>query len=130
MNILKATIATAAITVCCMGNDYPAKAQSMHPIQSERMEHLGLTANAICMNWMDKVTGEQTMNYVMANTNASLDAWWDRVPDAQLQNIVGSLAAGLYREQCDADRGIDAAFKMFPWLPRAIHHITKVRSSI
>ena len=26
MNILKATIAVAAVTVCCMGNDYPAKA--------------------------------------------------------------------------------------------------------
>ena len=29
MNILKATIATAAITVCCMGNEIPAKGQSM-----------------------------------------------------------------------------------------------------
>lgn len=26
MNILKATIAIAAVTVCCLGNDYPAKA--------------------------------------------------------------------------------------------------------
>ena len=26
MNLIKATIATAAITVCCLGNDYPAKA--------------------------------------------------------------------------------------------------------
>ena len=27
MNLLKTTIAAAAITVCCLGNDYPAKAQ-------------------------------------------------------------------------------------------------------
>ena len=27
MNLIKATIATAAITVCCLGNDYPARAQ-------------------------------------------------------------------------------------------------------
>ena len=26
MNLIKATIAIAAITACCMGNDYPAKA--------------------------------------------------------------------------------------------------------
>jgi len=26
MNLIKATIATAAITVCCLGNEYPAKA--------------------------------------------------------------------------------------------------------
>ena len=27
MNLIKATIAIAAITVCCMGNEYPAKAE-------------------------------------------------------------------------------------------------------
>ena len=27
MNFIKATIATAAITACCMGNDYPANAE-------------------------------------------------------------------------------------------------------
>ena len=28
MNFIKATIATAAVITCCLGNDYPAKAQA------------------------------------------------------------------------------------------------------
>ena len=31
MNLIKATIATAAITVCCLGNDYPVKAKPAVP---------------------------------------------------------------------------------------------------
>ena len=30
MNLIKVTIAIAAITVCCMGNEYPAKAERLY----------------------------------------------------------------------------------------------------
>ena len=29
MNFIKATIATAAVITCCLGNDYPAKANQV-----------------------------------------------------------------------------------------------------
>lgn len=34
MNLIKATIATAAVITCCMGNEYPAKARTECRYQS------------------------------------------------------------------------------------------------
>lgn len=38
MNILKATVATAAAITCCMGNEYPAQAQAHHALHDAGFE--------------------------------------------------------------------------------------------
>ena len=65
MNILKATIAAAAVTVCCMGNDYPAKANSV-----AEMKACVAQARREQAHWFFNETG---INYgsVMANSKAS-----------------------------------------------------------
>ena len=51
MNLIKATIATAAITVCCLGNDYPAQSSQKAYINEYNFGFLyGSVANA-CMNY-------------------------------------------------------------------------------
>ena len=44
MNFIKATIATAAITVCCLGNEYPAKATPlwMRSVAQDHCTYLSL----------------------------------------------------------------------------------------
>ena len=65
MNILKATIAAVAATVCCMGNDYPAKANSV-----AEMKACVAQARREQAHWFFNETG---INYgsVMANSKAS-----------------------------------------------------------
>lgn len=48
MNIIKSTLAAAAVLICCMGNEYPAKAQSLRSQCPSRNPEY-------CIRWMEAV---------------------------------------------------------------------------
>ena len=67
MNLIKATIATAAVITCCLGNEYPAKANSV-----AEMKACVAQVRREQAHWFFNETG---INYgsVMANSKASQD---------------------------------------------------------
>ena len=51
MNLLKATLATAAVTVCCLGNDYPARADYSSFMKGYDYGFLYGSVGNACMNY-------------------------------------------------------------------------------
>ena len=93
MNPLKATIATAAITVCCMGNEVPARADW---VTDKRVEAAGFIAGTVCMAWKGTVSPEEGWSLIEANLSPSLIAWTNRAEDHGLTEVVKVIASDLF----------------------------------
>ena len=83
MNIIKATIATAAVTVCCLGNEMPARAYVKDTFIAGY--HYGFSYGSVsmaCLNYQHRLISRSTMLMQMraaANSDKTTRAIKDQI---------------------------------------------------
>ena len=107
MSFLKATITAVAFTACCLGNSYPANADS---VTDKRVEATGLMAGIICMTWKGAVSPEEGVSLIEANLSPNVMAWTHRVDDHGLAEVVKVIASDLFHHTKDCEVKNIAAF--------------------
>ena len=100
MSFLKATIAAVAFTASCLGNSYPANADSL---TNKRAEAAGFMAGVICMTWKGAVSPEEGVSLIEANLSPNLMAWTHRVDDHGLAEVVKVIASDLFHHTKDCE---------------------------
>ena len=101
MNFIKATIATAAVITCCLGNDYPAKAElSRNEVKAFQRGHhtgyaLGLVASG-CISYVDGSISRSKYRQII-DIASTLDETTQAIRDYVVRNMGDEAHSSPYR---------------------------------